>query len=73
MTRHHDDFRGPLAIEPTRSYEDCIALCEKLGLVETMQHGGNDYIRYTENGVNVLAGLIALQGHIDLDDVLSAS
>ena len=63
----------PLAIVPTISYEDCIALCERLGLVETMQHGTNDYIRYTENGVNVLAGLVGLQARIDLDDVLKTS
>ena len=62
-----------LAVEPTVSYADCIDLCEELGLVETMTHGGNDYIRYTEKGVNVLAGLVGLQSHIDLDDVLRAS
>ena len=73
MKRHPDVESGPLAIVPTISYEDCIALCEKLGLVETMSHGDNDYIRYTENGVNVLAGLVGMQAHIDLDDVLSAS
>jgi hypothetical protein len=71
MTRNVES--GPLAIVPTISYEECIALCEKLGLIETMQHGGNDYIRYTENGVNVLAGLVGMQAHIDADDVLSAS
>jgi hypothetical protein len=74
MTQHPEvESNGPLAIRPTKSYEDCIELCEELGLIETMKHGGNDYIRYTERGVNVLAGLVGMQANIDYDEVLNAS
>jgi hypothetical protein len=64
---------SPIAVVPTLSYDECIELCEKLGLVETMQHGDKHYIRYTEDGVNALAGLIGLQSNIDADEVLSPS
>ena len=63
----------PIAIVPTLSYDECIELCERLGLVETMQHGDKYYIRYTEDGVNALAGLLGMQTNIDSNEVLSPS
>jgi hypothetical protein len=58
-----------LTLFPNKSYEDCIDECERLGLIERMKHGDNDYIRYTQLGHNVLSALIA----IDVDDTLKAS
>jgi hypothetical protein len=35
-------------------------LAIKFKLVEKMEHGGNDYIRMTDDGRNVLSGLLKL-------------
>jgi hypothetical protein len=58
---------------PNKSYDDCIEECVRLGLIETMQHGDNDYIRYTQLGHNVLSALVTIAGDIDIDDHLRAS
>jgi hypothetical protein len=58
---------------PNKSYEDCIDECERLGLIERMSHGENDYIRYTQLGHNVLSALMTIAGDIDIDDTLKAS
>jgi hypothetical protein len=63
----------PLAIVPTKSYDDCLDMCEKLGLIEIMKHGTREYIRYTEDGINVLAALVGMQANMDMDDVLRSS
>jgi hypothetical protein len=63
----------PLAIMPTKSYDDCLDLCVKLGLIEIMRHGNSEYIRYTEDGINVLAALVGMQANMDMDDVLKSS
>jgi len=58
---------------PNKSYEDCIKDCVRLGLIEMMQHGDDEYIRYTQLGHNVLSALMTIAGDIDIDDPLKAS
>jgi hypothetical protein len=42
------------------SYDECLALCAELGLVETLQHGEHEYARVTQNGINVMNALMRL-------------
>jgi len=49
---------GTLAV--SMSFEDGMKLCEKLQLLETMQHGEGDYARFTQKGINVVATLVQL-------------
>jgi hypothetical protein len=60
-------------LSPSKSYDDCIDECERLGLIERMKHGDNDYIRYTQLGHNVLAALMTIADDIDIDDTLKVS
>ena len=61
----------------TITFEDGMALCEQLKLVETMQHGDADYSRFTQKGINVLATLTELMGQMaeasEVGDVLKVS
>jgi len=61
----------------TVTFEDGMALCEKLKLVETMHHGDADYSRFTQKGINVLATLTELMGQMgeasEAGDVLKVS
>jgi hypothetical protein len=45
---------------PDSDYDECMALCVKLKLIETLQHGEHDYARLTKAGRNVLAMLMQL-------------
>ena len=60
-------------LSPSKSYDDCIDECERLGLIERMSHGDADYIRYTQLGHNVLSALMTIAGDLDIDDTLKAS
>jgi hypothetical protein len=44
----------------TVGFDDGLKLCEKLKLVEFMQHGDATYTRFTQKGINVLATLTEL-------------
>jgi hypothetical protein len=41
----------------TVDFDGGMKLCEKLGLVEFMDHGDATYTRFTQKGINVLATL----------------
>ena len=60
-------------LSPSKSYDDCIDECERLGLIERMKHGDNDYIRYTQLGHNVLCAMVSIAGDIDIDYTLKVS
>jgi hypothetical protein len=60
-------------LSPSKSYDDCIDECERLGLIERMSHGDNDYIRFTQLGHNVLAAMAAIAGDVDLDEPFQVS
>jgi len=62
-----------LVLSPSKSYDDCIDECERLGLIERMSHGDADYIRFTQLGHNVLCAMVSIAGDIDIDDTLKAS
>lgn len=61
----------------TITFEDGMALCEKLKLVEMMQHGDVDYSRFTQKGINILATLTELMKQMgeasEAGDVLKVS
>jgi hypothetical protein len=44
----------------TQSYDDCLKLCEELGLIEMAKHGDHAYGRVTQKGVNVLCTLLQM-------------
>ena len=71
MTREHEAF----AFQPTpnKSPRKCRDECERLGLVERMKLGDAEYVRFTQLGHNVLAGLLLLMSETDFDDVLRSS
>ena len=48
---------------PDISYDDGLALCERLKLIELLQHGDHGYGRLTQTGVNVLHTLLQMAGH----------
>jgi len=75
MTKATDDEMqiASIALHVSKSYDDCVDLCEKLGLIERMAHGDKEYIRYTEDGMHVLATLLTLQTQMDRDSPLVAS
>jgi len=60
-------------LSPTLSEEACVDLCETLGLIERMTHGEYDYIRFTETGYNVLAGLMTLAENVVTEEPLKIS
>jgi len=60
-------------IAPNKSPEECMDLCADLGLIERMKHGDDEYVRYTQKGHNVLAGLMTLADNVDLDNPLKVS
>lgn len=62
---------GALKIEANIPYEECIQLCEQLGLIETVQHAGEDYARLTQSGRNVMFALVRFQaGALDPENIL---
>jgi len=51
-------------------------MCVKLRLLEMLQHGDDEYIRFTQKGINVLATLtylLQLQADAEPDDILRGS
>ena len=60
-------------ITPDKSPRACFDLCERLGLIERMKHGGEEYIRFTQKGHNVMAALISIPEYADLDNPLKVS
>jgi hypothetical protein len=62
------------ALQPDLSYEEGIRLCVKLKLVETMQHGDQEYIRMTQKGTNVISALMTLMSDCcDPENILRPS
>jgi len=59
---------------PDLGYEDCLKLCEELGLIETIQHGDYKYGRPTQKGINVLTTMMRLaQFASDPENILKKS
>ena len=48
---------------PDISYDEALDLCEQLGLIERLKHGGEDYGRPTQKGINVLITMMRLAGY----------
>jgi len=48
------------AWKPDKSYDECLALCTQLGLIEMLTHGDDEYARMTQTGCNVLHALMRL-------------
>jgi hypothetical protein len=44
------------------SYREGLDLCEQLGLIERLRHGGEEYGRPTQQGINVLVTMMQLAG-----------
>ena len=69
--------REPQAVafqaSPNKSPDKCRAECERLGLVERLKLGDDEYVRFTQHGHNVMAGLALLLAETDFDDVLKGS
>ena len=62
-----------IVLSPTMPPEECIALCEEMGLIERMTHGEHDYVRFTKTGYNVLAGLMEIAQSIATEEPLKIS
>ena len=48
---------------PEATYDEGLALCRKLKLIEMVQHGDHDYGRLTERGKTVLFTLMTMAGY----------
>ena len=48
---------------PDMDYEDCLKLCEELGLLETVQHGPHQYGRLTQKGINIFTAMMHLANY----------
>ena len=68
--RAKSEMPQAFVLYPSKSYDDCIDECERLGLIERMKHGDDDYIRFTQLGHNVLCAMVSITGDIDIDDTL---
>jgi len=63
-----------ITLTPDMDYDDCLRLCEELGLVEIVNHGGHDYGRITQKGRNCVSALIKLASHgFEPENVLKAT
>ena len=61
-----------VTVDPTEARD----LCVSLDLLEVLQHGDNEYVRFTQKGFNVLAALtflLHMQADSDPEDILRGS
>lgn len=55
-------------------YDKGVRRCKALGLIETMQHGSEEYARLTDEGREVLGALITMAiSTLDPDNMLKGS
>jgi hypothetical protein len=47
-------------LQPITDFDEGLKLCESLGLIEIMQHGGDEYTRFTRKGMDVHNTLMEL-------------
>jgi len=50
-------------VEADMDYDECLGLCESLGLLEVCQHGEHHYGRITQKGKNVMSALLRMAMH----------
>ena len=58
-------------LQPSVSRDECLAICVNFGLVDMMQHGDREYIRMTQQGVNVLCIMLELMADMSDPDTPS--